>query len=246
MQRLTAEHQQEVDQYREASARYDDIREFDDLARQNGVTLRESLTRYVQLETLMQQSPLRALNEILMTAGPRKADGSPITLQEVAQFVVQQGPEGYNRMMQQQAAPQQQQAQPSREIEQLRQELHSMKVQMSAQSIIEPFARENPRFTELQAPIAKLLESGMVPASLSPEDRLAVAYDMAVRLNPSTSVDYQPQQDREPREPEESRAGDFGGSRPIRSSIGGTPEVADKVPSSVEESVRMAARRYRL
>jgi hypothetical protein len=188
VERLTKEHEAEVSQHREASERYALVKEYDDLARQNGRQgVHESLAEVAKLERLMQSNPLAGVNQILMQAGPRKADGQPISLYELAQYVVQQGPQGYQNLMAQ-ANRTQQQAQPqaNQEVEALKQQLSDIQQQMVATQIIEPFAREHPRYHELSDHIAKFLNSGMIPSTLSPAQRLEAAYDMAERINPSS------------------------------------------------------------
>ena len=56
-------------------------------------------------------------------------------------------------------------------------------------SIIEPFRAANPRYDELQDDIALFLQSGKIPASLTPLQKLEAAYDMAVRINPTSAVE---------------------------------------------------------
>src|SRR3546814_15259784 len=74
-----------------------------------------------ELENLLRSNPIAGLNKVLMQAGPRKADGQPVSLMEVAQFIVQKGPQGYQQMMAQAQQPQQQQAQDDPRIAQLQQ-----------------------------------------------------------------------------------------------------------------------------
>src|SRR3546814_12823543 len=101
-------------QHREALERYESVRDFDELARQNGRDLRQSLMQVNELENLLKSNPIAGLNKVLMQAGPHKADGQPVSLMEVAQFIVQKGPQGYQQMMAQAQQPQQQQAQEDR------------------------------------------------------------------------------------------------------------------------------------
>lgn len=193
--------------------RYERIRDFDELAQSNGRDLRDSLMRVHEIENELQRNPVAGLNRILMEAGPRKADGQPYSLFEVATAIVQQGQQGYQRMVAQQ--PQQQQQQPNPEVEMLRQQIQQMQLQQVEANIIEPFKRENPRYEELRGAIEQILKSGMVPSSLDPLDRLGAAYDMAVRLNPS--ADIEPDEDDE--EPaKESRSRSVGASRSIKGS----------------------------
>lgn len=240
--RVLREAEEETTRVREVTERYEAIRPYDELARQNGrAGIHESLEEVRQLEDLMQQNPIAALNRILMQAGPRKPDGQPVSLFEVASHIVQQGPQGYQQMVAQK--PQQQGPDP--EVATLRAELDQMKVQAAAREIIEPFAAKHPRYHELQDDIALFLQSGKIPASLSAQERLAAAYDMAVRINPTSHVS--PADDEAPASTR--RADDFGGStKSIKSSPGSVSEDVDSVAASnesIEESLRKELRRMR-
>lgn len=238
--RVLREAEEETIRVRETTERYEAIRPYDELARQNGrAGIHESLEEVRQLEDLMQQNPIAALNRILMQAGPRKADGQPVSLFEMANHIVQQGPQGYQQMVAQQ--PQrQQQANP--EVANLRAELAEIKVQQAAKDIIEPFAAKNPRYHELQDDIAFFLQSGKIPAGLSPTDRLAHAYDMAERINPSSTVRTATAD--EP--PTDRRAADFDGSaKSIKSSPGSVSEDVESEAAggeTIAESIRKAMR----
>lgn len=181
--RVFRERDAEVAELTQKTARYSELQEFDDLARSNGRDLRDSLAKMSEIEDALQSNPIAGLNKILMEIGPRKADGQPVSLFELATFISEQGQQGYQQIVSQQP---QQQAQPNREVETLRAELQGIKTEMAAKSIIEPFAQQNPRYFELQDDIAMFLQSGKIPPSLTPADRLAAAYDMAERINPSS------------------------------------------------------------
>jgi hypothetical protein len=219
--RMVQEHTTASEQTRVSVERYESIRQYDELARQNGRDLSQSLERMNQVENLLQRNPLAGLNAILSEIGPRKADGQPYSLYEVAQFVAQQDPNGYQQMIAQ-GQPQQQQRDDPR-IEQLQKQLAQVKEQAAHQTIVEPFAREHPRFAELEQDIAFFLQSGRIPASLSPQDRLAAAYDMAERINPPSRVDEPANADG----PAETRRAvdDLSGSRSIKSSPGSVTET---------------------
>lgn len=186
---MVRQHETEVSQLREQTQRYETLREFDELARSNGRDLRESLAKMSEIEDLMQANPYAGLNAILQEVGPKRPDGSSPTLYEVAQFITQQGPQKWQQIVG--ARPQAQNDQPrvDSQVQALQREIEQMKTQQTAQSVIEPFKAQHPRYDELKSDIAMFLKSGRIPASLSPSDRLAAAYDMAVRINPTSQVD---------------------------------------------------------
>ncbi|ALC11220.1 hypothetical protein [Sphingopyxis sp. 113P3] len=235
----------EAEQATESYKRYDDLREFDELARSNGRDLKESLIKLNQIENMMQQNPIAALNAILAEVGPRKADGQPLSMIDVASFIAKQGQDGYQRIVQQ-GAVQQQQMQGNSEVEALKQEVAKMKAEAAMREIIEPFAAKHPRYKELEPDIAFFLASGKIPHSLSPSERLAAAYDMAERINPASNAG--PATTDEPAT--DRRAdNDFGGSaKSIKSSPGSVSEDVDSVAASgesIEDSIRKELRRMR-
>jgi hypothetical protein len=231
--RLVQEHTTANEQTRETVQRYESVRQFDELARSNGRELRDSLEKMTRIETSLQRNPVAALNEILMEVGPRKADGQPFSLYEIAQFVAQQDQQGYQQMVAQSREPDQPKEDPR--VAQLEQRLAQMQEQQAHASIVEPFAREHPRFNELERDIAFFLQSGRIPESLSPHERLAAAYDMAERINPPSYVDDLPATDRVPAE--QRRADDdFSGSKSIKSSPGSVTESYEPKAKSGESA----------
>ncbi len=213
IERVIKEYEGEAQYYRPIAERYSQIREYDELAASNGVDLRQTLAEVKNLEDMMEANPLAALNAILLRSGPRKADGQPVSLFEMAAHIVQMGQEGYHKAVT--ARPQQQQ-QANPEIEQMRSELAQLKADQTRSAIIGPFAAQNPRFNEreIQQSIAKILKTDMVDKGLPAQERLAAAYDMAVRLNPSADDEQAPVDEQEDATPR--RVDGNGGSRSIR------------------------------
>lgn len=244
VENLIREREADVERYRETSERYERLRDFDELARSNGRELRESLEQVHQFENMMRQNPIAALNMALMEVGPRKGDGQPYSLFEVAQAVVQNGPEGYQRMMAQASQPQQQQEDPR--VVQLQQQLRDVKMQSLTEQVIEPFRASHPRYDELADDIALFLQSGKIPATLSLHDRLAAAYDMAERVNPSSHAESQASNDPGP-DPDTRRADpNFSGSKSIKSAPGSvTPDEEPERGGSIREQLERAIRTQR-
>lgn len=236
---MVREHEEVVARTQQDVASYDRLRDYDQLARTNGRDLRESLERVNQVENLMARNPIAGLNAILMEIGPRKADGQPVSLYEVAQHIVEQGPQGYQQMMaqaQQQAQPQQQPQNP--EVQQLRQQLAQMQEDQLKATVLEPFKAKHPRFDELKDDIAFFLKSGKVPASLSHIERLAAAYDMAERINPSSRAAPAPtaNDDAGPGNDRRADRDDLSGSKSIKSSPGSVTEEVEDQASSTEST----------
>ena len=211
-------YREEVTRHQEASERYEPIRQYDDLARSNGRDLTYTLGRVVEIENIMQSNPIAALQMLLNESGPRKANGQPLSVQEVAQFIMQQDP----RQLQGQIHQAMPKAPDPLQLEnqRLQQQMQDMQQAQLKAVVVGPFAAANPRFQELQGPIADLLNSGMIPQTLSPADRLEAAYNMADRLYPASEVDGAQTKGRGP-EPSKARVEtDSSGQKSIRSSPG--------------------------
>src|SRR3546814_11215549 len=91
-----------------------------------------------------------------------------------------------------------------------------MKAEQTRNAVIGPFAAQNPRFNEpaIQQSIAQIVKSDMVSKALPAQERLAAAYDMAVRLNPSADDDQAPDETHEEAPP--TRVERHGGYRQIK------------------------------
>lgn len=227
IERVIKEYEGEAQYYRPIAERYSQIREYDEIAASNGVDLRQTLAEVKHLEDMMEANPLAAVNAILLRSGPRKPDGQPVSLFELADAIVKMGPEGYQRAVTQQPQRQQQQQQDP-EVAQLRAEMAQMKAEQTRNAVIGPFAAQNPRFNEpeIQQSIAKILKTDMVDKALPAQERLAAAYDMAVRLNPSADDGQAPVETHEEATPR--RVDGNGGSRSIR---GAPPSGSSKGPA---------------
>lgn len=243
VENMAREHEAEISRYREAGERYEPIRQYDELARQHGrAGAHESLAEVAALEDLMQKNPLAALNQIMMRAGPRKADGQPVSLYELAQAIVNSGQDGYNRMLSQVPQHRQQQQDDPR-VSQLEREISNMRQQQLATTIIEPFKAANPRYDELEEDIAFFLQSGKIPESLSPQDRLGAAYDMAVRINPASHAEPADQLDPDPGRRADN---DLSGSKSIKSAPGAvSPDIAPDRGGSIRDLLADEMRRQK-
>lgn len=233
--RMTQEHEVEVSKYREAGERYEPLRQFDDIAKSNGRQLKDSLAKVVEVEKALAQNPITGIESILYEIGPRKADGSHLSLMDVVQYITQ-NPQAYQQAVNQpRQQPQQQQSDP--EVQQLKQELLSMRQEQTVQSIITPFAAANPRYHELEEDIAFFLNSGKIPASLTPQEKLEAAYDMAARINPTSSV--APSQAREAPAVAKNVPSDDAGAKSIR----GAPNGQDPDEGDDETDIRKLLKR---
>jgi hypothetical protein len=209
-----------VAEFSEIAERYEPIREYDDFVRQNGrAGVHETLQEVTQLENLMLTNPIAGLNQALLRAGPRKPDGQPYSLFEVAQTIVNSGQDNYHKTVSQAKTQQTQEQREDPRIAQLEQQLAKVQQQQLAATVIEPFKADHPRYEELKGDIAFFLQSGKIPTSLSQSDRLAAAYDMAARINPASHGDEAAAHETSP-EPRDRAVSDLSGSKSIKSAPG--------------------------
>lgn len=181
--RLSQERDTEIQRYRQSHERYEQFRQFDEIARTNGRDLRQSLEKVVAVERALAANPISGLDMILREVGPRRPDGQPYSLYEVAQHIVSRGPQAYQQMTAQPMVQQPQQRQPDPEIAALRQELAAMKTEQTVVPVVNSFAQSHPDFEQLAPQIKTILESkvidGIYGSGLSYEQKLSEAYRMA-------------------------------------------------------------------
>lgn len=184
--RLEQEREAESQRTRPMLERYEQIRQYDELSRTNGRDLKQSLEKVVSIEQALARNPIAGLNMILREIGPKKPDGTPISLYEVAQHIVQQGPQAYQQTMardaqMQQQRPQVPQANP--EIAALRQEIQSMRAEQTVVPVVNRFAETHPDFEQLAPQIKMVLDKGIVDdmygKGLTHEQKLHEAYRIA-------------------------------------------------------------------
>jgi hypothetical protein len=240
---MVREHDAFKEQARQSTERYESIRPFDELARSNGRDLRESLARMNQVENALQRDPIYGLNEILKEIGPRKADGSPVSIYEMASHIVEQGPQQFQQRLQQVQSSQP--TPPDPRIEQAQRERDEAHEQLVTATIIAPFKAEHPRYDELQDTIAGFLQSGMISSSLSAPERLEAAYVMAERHVPPSS---HPAETEAPAPiPQDRAAESLSGSKSIKSAPGAVsadmePERGGEIIDILRDEVKRMRR----
>lgn len=223
--RMVKDHEQEVSQYREAHQFREELREYEEMGKQHGMSVKQALDNYVGIERKFAEDPSEGFKQLLgnMKMPPQQAishilQAYGVSPQALAQHMSQQ-PEQY--AAQQRHVPQQQQPQEDPRVNQLQQQLMDMQVQIAHQQFVEPFAREHPRYAELESDIAFFLQSGKIPANMSAAEKLAAAYDMAERINPSSNVEYKQEQTTDSRVDDDSN-----GNKSVKSSPGNVLNVA--------------------
>lgn len=223
--RMVKDHEQEVSQYREAHQFREELREYEELGKQHGVSVKQALDNYVGIERKFAEAPSEGFKQLLgnLKMPPQQAishilQAYGVSPQALAQHMSQQ-PEQYAPRAPHVPQPQQPLEDPR--VNQLQQQLMDIQVQIAHQQLVEPFAREHPRYAELESDIAFFLQSGKIPANMSAAEKLAAAYDMAERINPSSNVEYEQEQTTNSRVDDDSN-----GNKSVKSSPGNVLNVA--------------------
>lgn len=185
--RVSQEYEQEATKHKATVERYESLRQYDEMARNNGRDLKDSLVKMSQIEQALARSPVQGLEMILREIGPRKTDGSPVSLYELAQHVSKLTPQQYQQNIgyqQQQAQQRQPQSDPKvAQLEQTVSQLQGMIAAQQANPIIQKFASDHPDYHSLEQSIATVLKSGIIEqtkgSGLTPEQKLAEAYRIA-------------------------------------------------------------------
>lgn len=251
--RLVQEHDAEITRYKESSQEYESIKHYAERAKQGGTDLKTALDNYVGIEDKLRADPAGGFRAIITNMGmqPSRAIASimqayNVTPQQLIQHMTQQ-PHEYSPLAQrpvQQQQPQQPQPQPqvNPEIQELKQQLQRMQEQQTADNVIKPFIEDgHDRYYELQEDIAFFLQSGKIPNTLSPRERLEAAYDMAERINPSSH--YQAPQTTQHEDPEslQRRAEpDLNGTKSVKGAPNGGMDSPPKRFKSTRDAVKAA------
>jgi hypothetical protein len=197
MHRRAQEMEQGIQKYRSDAQAYEPLRQYADMAKQSGTTIDQALGRYVGMEQKLRSDPMGGLQEIVANLGLKKADGTAVTLRDVAASIMGQTPD---RVASQQEATIVRLSQQLQEVTQkiggfsqhIEAQQHQAKVGQ-AESEWTSFQRENPRAVELEHHIADFLTKYPAPDNMPVRERLADAYAFAVSKAPSVAhTDAQP------------------------------------------------------
>src|SRR5690606_5156918 len=135
--RLVKEHEAEVQQYRESHQCREELRPFEELGKQHGVTLKQALENYVGIERKFAEAPSEGFKQLLgnLNMQPQQAishilKAFQVTPQALANHIAQ-NPQAY--VAPDRPVVQQQQPRVDPEVNQLKQQLTEMQVQMAHQ-----------------------------------------------------------------------------------------------------------------
>lgn len=234
--RIEREYAAEAETHAAARQFHEELREYDELAKRTGTTVKEALKSYVELEQSFARDPSGTLPRLLQKVGMNPMDAVLAVLKSAGatpqQFAehVRLNPGQYQGQAMQ---PMRQPAQPapdpmaSRALEEVQELKHHLVRQEVLTNVVDPFRAEHPRFDELQEDIAFFLNSGKIPDSMDDFERLAAAYDMADRINPAS---YRDEPQAEPAQPT-ALVNPVAGKKSIRGAPTGGKAPAMRTPS---------------
>lgn len=244
--RVSQEYEAELQKSKASAERYEPIRQYDELAKSNGRELKDSLAKVHEIEQAISRNPIAGLEAVLREIGPRKADGSPLSLIEVAHHIVK-NPQAYQQAVQQPVMQQPQAPQTNKEIEELRQEIQSMKAEQTIVPLITKFAETHTDYHALEPKIAEILGSGVIEklygTGLTPEQKLAEAYRMAGGNSPSRSEAPQALQQHSDAEPERPVNPDAGKKSVRGAPSDGEDTASDETSTDLREMLRKEMRK---
>lgn len=177
---------QEVDKmhhhYRQDKAVVDSIREYHNLASQQGTTLQRALHNYVNMEAKLRQDVIGGLDIIVQNMNLRTPDGRKLGLRDVAWHILNTDPSQHKAMQSEhtQSALSTQIGQLHQIVQGLAHNQHQMQYErqfVRTRGAVDQFADTHPRFDELGAVIEQELRAGY---------DLETAYRRADRLYPAT------------------------------------------------------------
>ena len=234
--RIEREYAAEAETHAAARQFHEELREYDELAKRTGTTVKEALKSYVELEQSFARDPSGTLPRLLQKVGmnPMQAvlavlKSAGATPQQFAEHVRLNPGQYQGQAMQ----PMRQPAQPapdpmaSRAMQEVQDLKHHLVRQEVLTNVVDPFRAEHPRFDELQEDIAFFLNSGKIPDSMDDFERLAAAYDMADRINPAS---YRDEPQAEPAQPT-ALVNPVAGKKSIRGAPTGGKAPAMRTPS---------------
>lgn len=236
VQRIVQEYEAEITESRTAKEEWGKLARYDEMAKQRGVTVERALEHYTGIDARLSQDLVGGLDHIARQYG--------YDLRQVAQHVLQQPADQHQQQMTQQFNELQGTANRlTQDNQNLQAQLKAANEKIATLEIVQPFVSSvgQERFTQLEPYIANFLNSGMIPSSLSGQQKLEHAFAMAERLyGPSQATGAVPEVHRETETKHAKPAG--------QRSIKGTPTngaaedaVKDKGKLKPRDAIKAAA-----
>lgn len=181
--RVAQEYDAELERVRPAVEAYESVKEYDEMAKGAGTTMKDAMRNYVEIDKLLISSPAQGIARVLQAIN--------ITPEQLVDAITK-NPNAFKV----QAQPQpQQQPQVAPEVARLQEENQALRqhaIAAAARPIIDAFKADHPDYVEREPQVLAILKSGVVDqiygSGLSPVQRLTEAYRMAGGTPPSQPV----------------------------------------------------------
>lgn len=232
--RAIRELEQGHQKYKADAESFNEVREYHEMAKHHGTTMKAALANYVGIEQLIAKDPQAGFEQIIRNFGWKMPDGRPVTLRDFAAQILGQTPD--EQASRQSATISELNAKIARMEQQLSGVTQTLQQQRETAMLdqVSDFADSRPRFDELFEAIKEEIAHGY---------DLETAYDRAERLNPGP----QKAASEQPVIPAAKPPLNPAGSKSISGapSTGSNPELAKSnspVPT-IEEALKKALRR---
>lgn len=234
--------------HKEGAERWAKLADFEKLSQQYYKRpFEETAANYIEMDKLLSQDLLAGLERIVGSRGYKDGEGNyhPYTLKQIAQHVLEQ--EGVERFDNESADLKREIANLKREMadmrngSQQRQQSETETRRTGIQKQIDAFAKDAPRWAELESHVSKILNSDLVDRTGDPVADLKAAYEMANRLNPAPSLSPPAPEIPSPDPEAQRRKGQASVSGAPGN--GSAPAAKKPAPQTIRDAIHMAKAR---
>lgn len=232
----------------------EDIREYEDLAKQHNVTIKDTMARYVAADRALAQNfgsgvvqlaqgyghpPAQVIAQVIQAYGLTPAQYAEALTKNPN--LAQAAPAQPRHQMPAPQTQQSQQINPQQIAESVERNLMA---KMSAQSVVQQFQADHPDFEQRSAHIKEILDTGVLERlygrGLTLEQKLAEAYRMAGGSSPSSVPPLTPSAHSETAPPVNPEAG----KKSVRGApSSGTDSIVSEPETDLHELLRKEARK---
>lgn len=172
--RMVKETEQGIQKYRADAEAYESVREYDDMARRNGGSLKQTLEQVAELERVFARNPVEGFHRIAQRLG--------VNVHQVAQQIAAMQPQQIaDQQLRMQMADQQRQAQAlQQQLEQERQARMTQERTTQALTEWQQFQQAHPDAVQLEPAMVDFLRKYPAGDDVPMRDRLADAYAFAL------------------------------------------------------------------
>lgn len=172
--RMVKETEQGIQKYRADAEAYEPVRQYDEMARRNGGSLKQTLDQVAELEQVFSRNPIEGFHRIAQRLG--------INVHQVAQQIAAQNPQQIaDQQLRMQMADQQRQTQAlQQQLEQERQARAEQERTTQAMTEWQQFQQAHPDAVQLEPAMVDFLRKYPAGDDVPMRDRLADAYAFAL------------------------------------------------------------------